>query len=83
MRNLTYDFVLSHLQAERDSALAAISEFEVVTLDVPKRDKAGKVVVDEDGVPTLVTKRLLKRDVVAAQWVDKLKPHEERAHDRY
>jgi hypothetical protein len=84
MRNSTFDFILDSMRAQRDSAIAAVPEYEVVIASVPKLDpKTKKVVVDEDGVPVLVEKRLLKRDIVAAEWADKLKPHEEKAHDRY
>lgn len=82
-RNLTYDGMLEHQKQLRDAALAAIPAYEVLTVSVPKKDKNGKIVIDDDGVPTLVEKRLLKRDVVAADWADRLKPYEERAHDRY
>lgn len=82
-RNLTYDDMLNRQQQLRDAALAAVPEYETVRTFVPKKDKAGKIVLDDDGVPTLVEKRLLKRDVVAAEWADRLKPYEERAHDRY
>lgn len=83
MRNSTFDFLLDHHKSLRDAALAAVPEYEVVIASVPKRDKNGDVVKDADGVPVLVEKRLLKRDIVAAEWADKLKPHEEKAHDRY
>lgn len=83
MRNSTFDYILDHMRSLRDAAVSAVPEYEVVTASVPKRDKKGDVVKDEDGVPVLVEKRLLKRDVIAAEWADKLKPHEEKAHDRY
>lgn len=83
MRNLTFDYILDHMKALRDAAVSAVPEYEVVIASVPKRDKKGEVEKDADGVPVLVEKRLLKRDIVAAEWADKLKPHEEKAHDRY
>jgi hypothetical protein len=83
MRNSTFDFILDHMKAQRDAAVNAVPEYEVVIASIPKRGKDGEVVKDADGVPVLVEKRLLKRDIVAAEWADKLKPHEEKAHDRY
>jgi hypothetical protein len=82
-RNLTYDGMLEHQKQLRDAALDAIPPYETIVASVPKKDKAGKIVLDDDGVPTLVEKRLLKRDVVGAEWADRLKPYEQRAHDRY
>jgi hypothetical protein len=75
--------MLEHQKQLRDAALAAVPSYAVVVASVPKKDKNGKVVLDEDGVPVLVEKRLLQRDVVAAEWADRLKPYEDRAHDRY
>jgi len=83
MRNLTYDHILAMKRAEAESAINAVPEFEVVELEVPSLDAKGNPKKDADGIPVLVKKRLLKRDVVRAQWADKLKPHEERAHDQY
>lgn len=83
MRNSTFDFLLQFHKDLRDAAVNAAGQFEVVTLLVPKKDKAGKVVLDEDQVPILVEKRLLKRDVIAAEWADRLKPYEDQAHDKY
>lgn len=82
-RNLTYDHILAMVKADAEAAIASVPEFEVVELDVPALDGKGKAKLDADGFPMLVKKRLLKRDVVRAQWADKLKPHEERAHDQY
>jgi hypothetical protein len=82
-RNLTYDHILAMHRAEAEAAIASVPEFDVVELDVPAVDGKGKPKLDADGIPTLVKKRLLKRDLVRAQWADKLKPHEERAHDQY
>jgi hypothetical protein len=82
-RNLTYDGMLDHQRQLRDIALQAIPQYETISTSVPKKDKNGKIVLDDDGIPTLVEKRLLKRDVVAAEWADRLKPYEDRAHDRY
>jgi hypothetical protein len=82
-RNLTYDGMLEHQKQLRDAALAAIPAYDVIVASVPKKDKAGKIALDADGIPELVEKRLLKRDVVAAEWADRLKPYEERCHDRY
>jgi len=82
-RNLTRDFILSDLRSRAAEAIAAVPEYETVLTHTNKRDAKGKIVVDEDGVPVLVEKRLLKRAVVAAEWADRLKPHEEKAHDRY
>lgn len=83
-RNLTYDGMLEHQRQLRDAALSSIPVYETIVTSVPKKDaKSGKIVLDEDGIPTLVEKRLLKRDVIAAEWADRMKPHEDRAHDRY
>lgn len=84
MRNLTFDFMRDHMRAARDAAVNAIPEYETVLTYTNKLDpKTGKIMLDGDGIPTLVEKRLLKRAVVAAEWADKLKPHEDAAHDRY
>jgi hypothetical protein len=81
---MTFDFVRDHMRAQRDSAVEAIPEYETILTHTPKMDpKTGKILLDADGVPTLVEKRLLKRAVVFAEWADKLKPHEDAAHDRY
>jgi hypothetical protein len=82
-RNLTYDHILAMKRAEAEAAVASTPEFEVVELDVAALDAKGKPKLDGDGLPTLVKKRLLKRDIIRAQWADKLKPHEDLAHDRY
>ncbi len=83
MRNLTYDHILAMHKAEADAAIAAVPEFETVELTVPALDGKGKPRLDAEGIPMLSKKVLLKRDVVRAQWADKLKVDEERAHDRY
>lgn len=84
MRNLTYDQLLEWQKQRRDAEVSAVPEYETVVTHTLKLDpKSGKPVVDSDGVPTLVEKRLLKRAVIAAEWADKLKPYEEQAHDRY
>ena len=82
MRNQTYDFILATKQAERDAAIAAIPEFETLTVDVPKLDAKGKPII-EDGFLVLTTKKVLRREFVRAQWADKLKPHEELAHNNW
>jgi hypothetical protein len=82
-RNLTYDHILAMKKAEAEAAIASVPEFEVVELDIAALDGKGNPKKDADGIPMLVKKRLLKRDVVRAQWADKLKPHEELAHDQY
>lgn len=82
-RNLTYDHILSMRRAEMQAAIDAVPEFETVTVNVPALDAKGNVKKDADGIPMLVEKKLLKRDVVRAQWADKIKPDEDRAHDRY
>jgi hypothetical protein len=83
MRDLSLDCILAHKQAQRDAALAAIPEYETVVVYTNVLDAKGAIVKDKHGIPELVEKRLLKRSVVAAEWADKLKPHEAGAHDRY
>lgn len=84
MRSSTHDYIRDLMRANRDSAIATIPEYETVLTFVNKMDpKTGKIVLDADGVPTLIEKRLLKRTVAAAEWDDKLKPYEDKAHDRY
>jgi hypothetical protein len=82
-RNITYDQMLARQEELKAAAIAAVPEYETTTASIPKKDKSGKVVTDDDGFPVLVEKRMLKRAIVAAEWDDRLKPFIERAHDRY
>lgn len=83
-RNLTYDHILAMRRADMQAAVDAVPEFETVTAHVPVVDpKTNKPKVDAEGFAILAEKKLLKRDVVRAQWADKIKPDEDRAHDRY
>jgi hypothetical protein len=83
MRNLTYDFLLKHEENARDAALAAIPEYESTTAWVPKKDAKGNVVLDSDGAPVILEKRVLKREIAKAEWADRIKPLVEKAHGNY
>jgi hypothetical protein len=63
-RNLTLERQIAHLERQKANALALISKSETVVVAVAKRDKAGNEVLDSDGVPVIVDKRVLKRSYV-------------------
>lgn len=71
-RNLTHERDLARLEAEKAQAVEAIPQYATVQAWVEKKDAKGKVVLDADGVPDLMEKRLLKRAVVAAKHDDRI-----------
>ena len=72
VRNSTYEFIASRVREMRDAAVNAVPAYETVEASVHKLDAKGKPILDADGYPTLITKRLLKRDVVADEWSDRV-----------
>jgi hypothetical protein len=66
-RNLTYERQIAFLERQKREAMAPISAIETVVVALAKRDKAGNVALDADGVPVIVDKRVLKRDFIARE----------------
>jgi hypothetical protein len=69
--NLTYTRQLAFLNRQKAQALASISADETVVTAV-KAMKNGKPVLDEDGLPKIVDKRVLKRDYIAKEHDDRI-----------
>lgn len=71
-RNLTYEGMRAHAEGMKAQAVASVPAYEVVKVHLPKKDAKGAVVKDSDGFVELVEKVVLKRDLVAAEWDEKL-----------
>lgn len=63
VRNLSNEVTINMLQAASDARIAAIPEFEAIEMSVERKGPKGAPVLDADGVPEVVTKRVLKRKV--------------------
>jgi predicted homoserine dehydrogenase-like protein len=72
MRNLTQERQLAFLNRQKQLALAPIGKSETVVVAVAKRDKAGNEVLDSDGVPVIVDKRVLKRGYIESEHNDRI-----------
>lgn len=72
-RNLTRERQLAHLNRQKNDALARIGKTETVVVALAKRDKAGKEVLDADGVPVIVDKRVLKRNFIADEHDERIR----------
>ena len=66
-RNLTLERQIAFLERQKREAMAQISAIETVVVAVAKRAKDGSVVLDGDGVPVIVDKRVLKRDFIGRE----------------
>lgn len=66
-RNLTKERQLAFLRRQKAQALAQIGKSETIVVAVAKRDKAGKEVLDGDGVPIVLDKRVLKQAYIAQE----------------
>jgi hypothetical protein len=64
-RNLTKERQLAYLKRQKAQALAQIGKSETMVVATVKRDKKGNEVLDEDGVPVVVDKRVLKSKYIA------------------
>lgn len=71
-RNLTRERQLAHLNRQKNQALALIGKSETVVVAIAKRDKAGNEVLDSDGVPVIVDKRVLKRAHIEREHNDRI-----------
>lgn len=72
-KNSTHEFLLQRTKELRDAAIAAVKEYETIEVSIPKLDpKSGNPVLDSDGHQVLVTKKVLKRHVIAAEWADRI-----------
>lgn len=72
VRNLTHESVVQHLQMNKQAAIAAAPPFEVIKVHLPEKDAKGNPVKDSDGFVKLVEKVVLKRDMIAAEWDEKI-----------
>ena len=66
-RNLTRERQIAYLERLKRDDLNRISGLETVVMPYAKLDKAGKPVLDADGVPVVVDKRVLKRDFIGRE----------------
>lgn len=64
-RNLTKERQIAYLKRQKATALAQIGKSETMVVAQVKRDKKGNEVLDADGVPEIVDKRVLKSKYVA------------------
>jgi hypothetical protein len=64
-RNLTKERQLAYLRRQKAQALATIGKSETMVVATVKRDKSGAEVLDSDGVPVVLDKRVLKSKYVA------------------
>jgi uncharacterized metal-binding protein len=72
-RNLTLERQIAHLERQKRDALAPISAIETVVMPLVKRNpKTGEVILDSDGVPVIVDKRVLKRTAIAQEHDDRI-----------
>lgn len=72
VRNLTHEGIRAHLEQNKQAAMLATPPFEVTKVHLPKKDAKGAVVKDADGFVELIEKVVLKRDLVAAEWDEKI-----------
>jgi uncharacterized metal-binding protein len=71
-RNLTTERQLAFLERQKQAAMNAVSPTETAMVAVAKRDKAGQPVIDADGVPVIVEKRVLKRAFIEAEHIERI-----------
>lgn len=72
VKNLTHEHLLQHFESVAAQRIAAVPEYEAVEVSLPRKDAKGKLILDADGVPELVTKRVQKRAMVEAEENDRL-----------
>lgn len=72
-RNLTYEGIQAQLQQDRARHLASIPEFEVIEVNLPKRDpKTNEVIKDSMGFTELVKKSMLRREYEDIKWSERI-----------
>lgn len=71
-RNLTHERDLATLEAAKKEAVSKTPQYATQLAWVEKKDAKGNLVLDDDKVPVLVEKRVLKRTIIAAQHDDKI-----------
>lgn len=71
-RNLTYEGMRAHVEGMKAQAVKQTPAFAVTKIHLPVKDKAGNVVKDADGFVQLQEKVVLQRDLVAAEWDERL-----------
>lgn len=72
VRNLTYEGIAQAVRDLRDKALAGVPSYETIEASVYDTDAKGKPIVDKDGRGVLVTRRLLKHDLIKAEWAPRV-----------
>ncbi len=72
VENLTHKALITQFEAEAVSRIAAVPEYETVEATIQRKDGKGKLILDADGVPELLVKRVLKRSIVEAKENDRL-----------
>lgn len=68
--SLTYQRMITQFQADKQKAIQATPEFETTEMGMRVLEK-GKVKLT-NGIPEVVVQTVLKRDVVAAQWDERI-----------
>ncbi len=71
-RNLTHEGIRAHLEQNKAAEVAATPAYEVVKVHLPVRDDKGNVVKNAQGFVKLEEQAVLKRDLVAAEFDEKI-----------
>lgn len=64
-RNLTKERQVAYLRRQKATALAQVGKLETMVVATVRRDKKGNEVLDADGVPEIVDKRVLKSKYIS------------------
>jgi hypothetical protein len=79
VRNLTYEYIAQAVRDQRDKALAAVPSYETIEASMYDTDAKGKPVLDKEGRGVLVTRRVLKHDLIKAEWAQRVAEAEKQA----
>lgn len=72
-RNLTNEGIRAHVEQMKVAAMNAVPAYAVSKVHLPKVDpKTKQPIRDADGFVELIEKVVLQRDLIAAEWDDKL-----------
>jgi hypothetical protein len=69
---LTNEGIVQHLEQQKAAAVLQAPAFEVVKVHLPKKNAKGEAIKDADGFVELIEKVVLRRDLIAAEWDQKI-----------
>lgn len=72
VRNLTYEHIAQAVRDLRDKALAGVPSYETIEASMYDMDAKGKPILDKEGRGVLVSRKVLKHDLIKAEWAPRV-----------